>query len=183
MQVIFAQSSDFAGLTGERFEAGSGEGGGDTGEEVTGARYVKVTEAPADWTDGSYLIVYENGATATIFTDGDVAGNYTTAAISGNAIAAAGLTDYAVTIETMEGGYAVKAKGGYLYGASGKNDLCFDTAQKLNTITMESDGVKFVSETSVLRFYSSGTSSRFRYYKSTTYSQQNPVQLYKYVAE
>ena len=183
MQVIFAQSSDFAGLTGERFEAGSGEGGGDSGEEVTGARYVKVTEAPADWTDGSYLIVYENGATATIFTDGDVAGNYTTAAISGNAIAAAGLTDYAVTIETMEGGYAVKAKGGYLYGASGKNDLCFDTAQKLNTITMESDGVKFVSETSVLRFYSSGTSSRFRYYKSTTYSQQNPVQLYKYVAE
>ncbi len=189
MQIIFAQASDYAGLTGERFEAGSGEGGeggegGNTGGgEVTGARYVKVTEAPADWTDGSYLIVYENGTTASIFTDGDVAGNFTTATISGDAIAADGLTEYAVTIEAMDGGYAVKAKGGYLYGVSAKNDLCFDTAQKLNTITMESDGVKFVSETSVLRFYSSGTSSRFRYYKSTTYSQQNPVQLYKYVAE
>lgn len=144
---------------------------------------MKVTEAPADWTDGSYLIVYEDGTSASVFTDGDVAKNFTTATISGNAIAAEGLTDYAVTIEAMDGGYAVKAKGGYLYGVSGKNDLCFDAAQKLNSITMESDGVKFVSDTSVLRFYSSGDASRFRYYKSSTYTYQNPVQLYKYVAE
>ena len=35
MQLIFAQTSDFAGLTGERFDAEGGSGSGDSGEEPT----------------------------------------------------------------------------------------------------------------------------------------------------
>ena len=49
-----------------------------------------------------------------------------------------------------------------------------------NKIEYESTGVKITSNTSVLRFNAASSDMRFRYYKSSTYSSQKAIQLYKY---
>lgn len=158
--------------------------GGDEGDEVTppagGASYVKVTEAPADWT-GRYLIVYENGTDAYVFNGADAVNGYVSAAISSNTIAASSdLTTYEVAVETMDGGYALKIGGQYMSGTNDANKLNLGSTQSLNTLTVEEDGVKVESNTSVLRFNATSNQMRFRYYKASTYAGQKPVQLYKY---
>ena len=88
----------------------------------------------------------------------------------------------AVTIEKTTDGYTLKVNGQYIYGTDGKNTLKFtDTAANaVNTITLsETDGVIITSNTSVLRFNSASNQMRFRYYKASTYSDQQAIQLYK----
>ena len=142
--------------------------------------YVKVTTAPTDWS-GEYILVYEhNSTTGYVWTGVDAANCYVSQSISGNTIADGGFIT--VTIAPMSGGYSVKVNGGtndgkYIAGTSGSNKINFVEAPALNTITLESDGVKMVSNTSVMRFNTN--EKRFRYYKSATYAQQKAVQLYK----
>ena len=144
--------------------------------------YKKVTESQSDWT-GTYLIVYEDGAKAYVFNATDAANGYLSATISDGTIASTSETDAVqVQIESMNGGYAIKSSKGYIYGKSNDNKLNFNsTTQQLNEIEYESTGVKIVSLTSVLRFNSTSGQMRFRYYKSSSYSSQKPVQLYKLV--
>ena len=53
-------------------------------------------------------------------------------------------------------------------------------ANAVNTITLsETDGVIITSNTSILRFNSASNQMRFRYYKASTYSDQQAIQLYK----
>ena len=69
-----------------------------------------------------------------------------------------------------------------IYGTDGKNTLKFtDTAANaVNTITLsETDGVIITSNTSVLRFNAASNQLRFRYYKSSSYANQQAIQLYK----
>ncbi len=146
----------------------------------TNGDYVKVTTAPTDWS-GEYILVYEhNSTTGYVWTGVDAANCYVSQSISGNTIADGGFIT--VTIAPMSGGYSVKVNGGtndgkYIAGTSGSNKINFVEAPALNTITLESDGVKMVSNTSVMRFNTN--EKRFRYYKSATYAQQKAVQLYK----
>ena len=153
-------------------------------EETTGY-YVKVASEPADWS-GKYLVVYEEGADAYVFNGKDEANGYVAATIDGGVIKANGELDaVAVTIAVMEGGYSVKTANGYIYGISGSNALKFNsTTEQVNSIEyVDGEGVQIVSNTSVLRFNSASNGKRFRYYKSETYAEQKPVQLYKYVTE
>jgi uncharacterized repeat protein (TIGR02543 family) len=142
--------------------------------------FVKVTSEPTDWS-GEYVLVYEQSTTTGyVWTGVDATNCYVSKSISSNTIVDDGFVT--ITIAPMTGGYSIKVNGGtnngkYIYGTSGSNKINFGGSPSLNTLSYESNSVKIVSNTSVMRFNTS--ENRFRYYKSTTYTQQQPVQLYK----
>ena len=144
--------------------------------------YEKVTSSPSDWT-GEYLLVYEADATtAYSWTGVDAANCYEEMTISGNSISASNAVT--ISIAAMEGGYSILVNGGtnngkYIYGQSGSNTIKFGASPELNTLEYESDGVKITSYTSVMRFNNASNNLRFRYFKSTSYTNQQAVQLYK----
>lgn len=151
------------------------------------ADYAKVTSAPSDWS-GEYILVYENSTTeAYVWTGVDDASDYTTATIANNKVS--GDNFVTITIASMEGGYSIKVNSGkysgkYIYGTSGKNIINFSGSASLNTLEYETTGAKITSYTSVMRFYVSSSNpsdNRFRYYKSSSYSNQKAIQLYKLV--
>ena len=142
--------------------------------------YVKVTTAPTDWS-GDYILVYENSATsASVWTGIDAQNCYVSKTINNNVIANDGMVS--ITIAAMTGGYSIKVNGGtnngkYISGTSGSNKINFGNTASVNTLAYESNSVSITSNTSVMRY---NTAEKwFRYYKSTTYTQQQPVQLYK----
>ena len=155
-----------------RTEAGTGTGSSD--------EFTKVTSAPSDWS-GDYLIVWEAGNNdARVFNGESGTEKFATGTISGNKITKS--DDYAVvSIEKMTGGYSLYVDGkGYMKGTSGSNALSYATSAQLNTIEMDDDGVLITSNTSVLRWNNATSSGHmFRYYKSTSYAAQQPIQLYK----
>ena len=150
--------------------------GGATGD------YVKVTEAPTDWS-GEYILVFEqSNTTGYVWTGEDAVNSYVSKTISNNSIADDGFVT--VTIAPMTGGYSVKVNGGanngkYISGTSGNNKINFVASPALNTFSYESNSVKMVSNTSVMRFNNTSGQNRFRYFQSSTYTSQQPVQLYK----
>ena len=150
--------------------------------DIPAGSYVKVTTTPTSW-EGTYLIVYENGKTANVFNGQDAINGYITASISNNIISGSNTLDaVAVKIESMTGGYAIKINNKYLSGTSGSNNLNFNDTQQLNTIKLDDDNtVLITSNTSVLRFNSTSSQLRFRYYKSATYDGQKAICLYKLV--
>ena len=145
--------------------------------------FVKVTSAPADWS-GEYILVYEQSATAGyIWTGVDAVNSYVSKTISNDII-----TDdqslITLTIASMSGGYSVKVNGGanngkYIYGTSNTNKINFGSNPSPNTLSFASNSVKMVSNTSVMRFNNNSGQNRFRYFQSGTYTDQQPVQLYK----
>ena len=147
--------------------------------EETAGYYMEVVAEPADWS-GKYLIVYEDGADAYVFNGEDEVNGYVSATTDGDVIKANSEIDaVAVTVAAMEGGYSIKTAYGYIYGASGSNKLNSNTSvEQLNTIELAADGV-VITAGEVLQFNSASNQMRFRYYGS----DQQPVQLYKYVEE
>ena len=147
--------------------------------EETAGYYMKVVAEPADWS-GKYLIVYEDGADAYVFNGEDEVNGYVSATTDGDVIKANSEIDaVAVTVAAMEGGYSIKTAYGYIYGASGSNKLNSNTSvEQLNTIELAADGV-VITAGEVLQFNSASNQMRFRYYGS----DQQPVQLYKYIEE
>ena len=138
---------------------------------------------PEDWS-GTYLVVYEADSTsAYVFNGNDAVNGYVSATIANSKITSSTELDaVAVTIEKTTDGYTLKVNGQYIYGTDGKNTLKFtDTAANaVNTITLsETDGVIITSNTSVLRFNAASNQLRFRYYKSSSYANQQAIQLYK----
>ncbi|MBQ3356334.1 MAG: endonuclease [Oscillospiraceae bacterium] len=153
---------------------GSGSGNGD---------YVKVTSAPSSWT-GDYLIVYEsgnlifNGSLTTL----DANNNNQSVTISSNTIPAAQGDAYKVTIAGASGSYTIQTASGYYIGnTSDSNTLSSSTTTAYtNSITYNSGDVDIVSSGgSYLRFNSASNTMRFRYYKSSSYTGQKAIQLYK----
>ena len=156
------------------------QGGGSSGSNTGDGDYVKVTATPEDWS-GEYLLVYEQSSTTGyIWTGVDGTNCYVSKTISNNTIAD---DDFiTITIAPMTGGYSIKVNGGtndgkYIYGKSNDNKILFGTDPQLNTIEYEANSIIITSNTSVLRYNTSATV--FRYYKSSTYTNQQPVQLYK----
>lgn len=147
-------------------------------EEPGTKQYVKVTSAPADWS-GEYLIVYENGNNAYVFNGVDAANGYVSATINNGVIAYS--EELAAVQVTIGSDNSLKINGKYMSGTSGSNKLNFGASASTNEIVLESTGVKITSNTSVLRFNSASDQMRFRYFKSTTYSSQKAIQLYKLV--
>lgn len=147
--------------------------------------YEKVTSNLADWT-GEYLLVYEHTAdTAYCWTGVDEAACFDVANISNGTITVGSPAPYTTLVmEPMDDGYSIMVNGGandgkYIYGQNGSNLVKFGNDPALNTLEYSDDCAMIISNTSVMRFNSSSNNKRFRYFKSTSYTNQQPVQLYK----
>lgn len=146
-------------------------------------KYVKVTSAPTDWS-GTYLIVYEASETeGRIFTGVVGDHNNLQATIDNGTIDVTNeIKALEIEIAHMTGGYSLKCPSGYMYGTSDTNVVSFNTTTaQLNTIEYNTTDkcTKITSNTSVFRFNSNAQQMRFRYFKSTSYTSQSKVQLYK----
>ena len=147
--------------------------------------YVKVTSAPTDWT-GDYLIVYEEGSLAFngALTKLDDAHNTISVSILDSKISRSTTTDASrFTITRSGNGYAILAASGlYIGQGSNSNGLASSESELVNTISYNASdqSVDIISSGGAyLRFNAADNQVRFRYYKSSTYSAQNPIQLYK----
>ena len=143
-------------------------------------KWTLVTSEPESW-EGDYLIVYEDKAFDGSLTKLDAVNDYTTVTVSGNEITT-DVCDFYFTIEQIDGGYSIKsASGYYIYQTSDGNGLKSSTSTTgSNAITFKSsDDIEIVSGGAHLRFNAASNQMRFRYYKSSTYTDQKPIQLYK----
>ncbi len=150
---------------------------------VSTGDYVKVTSEPSDWS-GEYLIVYEGGNVA--FNGGltslDAVSNTIPVSISSNTIVANATTDAArFTLAAMSGGYSIKSASGYYIGqTSNANGMATNASTRYaNTIAYNNGDVGIVSSGAYLRYNSLSGQTRFRYYKSSSYTSQKAIQLYK----
>ena len=147
--------------------------------------FVKVTSALTDWT-GTYLIVYESAKVAFdgSLTTLDAAKNTQSVTIAGNQIEA---TDamLAITFDIAKNGtnYTLKSKSGYYVGqTSNANGLKANkTTTYANTLSLNTSdsSVNFVSGSAYLRFNAASSDMRFRYYKSSSYTNQKAIHIYK----
>ena len=145
--------------------------------------YEKVTSAPSDWS-GAYLIVYEGGNVA--FNGGlstlDAVSNTIGVTIYDGKIEKTATTEAAqFTIAPITGGYSIKsASGKYIGNDSNSNSLTSSNNALVNTLSCSSGSVNVISSGGAyLRYNSQSGQTRFRYFKSSSYSSQQAIQLYK----
>ena len=152
--------------------------------------FTKVTST-SNLADGEYAIVYENGASSYAF-DGatfeDAADNFVAASIEDGVLeATSALVAATVWITDTDDGYTIQShdKTKYITGKQSNNNGCtIGTTATYNTITFgtESDKtVALIKDTSnnVMRMNPNSGNPWFRFYKSSTYTAQGAVQLYK----
>ncbi|MBO6027358.1 MAG: T9SS type A sorting domain-containing protein [Bacteroidales bacterium] len=152
-----------------------------------GNNYVKVTST-ADLTDGQYLIVYEDGNLAF---DGsldplDAVGNTISVTINNNEIEVSSETAASeFTIAAISDGYSIQSASGYYIGqTSDANGLASsDATIYTNAISFDEGNANVVSSSAYLRYNNASNQNRFRYYKSTSYTGQKAIQLYKKVVD
>ena len=159
-------------------------------DDNTPAYFTKVTEAPTDWS-GTYLIVYEDdqkvfdGSLTTL----DAGNNFKDVTIADGKIEATDEVKAAqVTIAKLGDNYTIKSASGYFIGnTSDANKLYSNTStQYENTIALNTEGtvdVVAVNGGTYLRFNSASNQMRFRFFKSSTYTNQKAITLYKLVEE
>ena len=153
----------------------------------TSSIYKKVTSTDG-LTSGTYLIVYDEGSLAF---DGsletlDAVRNTIEVVINNNEIKGSETIDAATfTIDINEEGCTIKSASGYYIGRQDdSNGLLSSTeTEYTNTISINDDGdADIVSEGSAyLRYNATSGQERFRYFRSTTYTRQKAIQLYKLV--
>ena len=155
-----------------------------TASTAWGATYTKVTTAPSDWS-GEYLIVYETGNVAFngALTKLDDVSNTVAVEISDNTITGDDNIDKAIfTISKSGNNYTIKSASGYYIGqTSNANGLQADKTETYShTISLDNDGtVNLVSGGAYLRYNAASNQYRFRYYKSSSYTGQKAICLYK----
>ncbi len=148
--------------------------------------FIKVTEDQTDWT-GTYLIVYEagsiafNGATTEKL---DVANNGTDVTITDGKIAATDTNMTAVfVIEKIDGGYTIRSNSGLFFGSQSDTNSLLSNATKtyVNTITVDTDGNAVITGEggAILRYNIASNQNRFRFYRTASYTDQQPIALYK----
>lgn len=153
---------------------------------VFGAVYEKVTTAPTDWS-GKYLIVYESGKVAF---DGsratlDATSNNKIVTISDNKINLN--ADIYFTIIKDGSNYLIQSFSGYYVGQTSNDNglLCHRTTKYYNTISLNNDKTINIKSSAgaYLRYNAASNQNRFRYYKSSSYTGQKAICLYKLVEE
>ncbi len=145
--------------------------------------YVKVT-ANDQLTSGIYLIVYEEGSLA--FDGGlqtlDAVGNSIDVEIADNVIPATDEVDAAAFTYDAVAGTLKSASGYYIGITSDANGLsASSTTAYTNTLSINEAGNADIvsSGGAYLRYNSASNQTRFRYYKSSSYTGQKAIQLYK----
>ena len=152
------------------------------------SQYEKVTSEPTDWS-GKYLIVCENQNIAFdgSLTSLDVAGNNFEVTIDDDVIAySAAIDAKTFTIAAVTGGYSIQSESGYYIcgKGSGNNGMnSSDSEEYVNTISLTNeDNATIIGDGAYMRCNANNGNPWFRYFKSTTYTSQDPIQLYKYIA-
>lgn len=156
-------------------------------EDEVVATYELVTEAPEDWS-GRYLIVYEDPTIGCLAMDSslstlDAKENYRSLPNEGNTIISNADNDVYFTISKNGTGYSIASKNGkYMNQSSNANGL--QTVSQPDdplSIALNEDGsVDIVgAEGAHLRFNSLPDQMRFRFYKTDSYNNQQPIYLYK----
>ncbi len=151
-----------------------------------GNYYVKVTSTTG-LTNGQYLIVSENEDGNVAFNGGlatlDAVSNTIPVTISNNKIESTATTDAASFTIDVSNGAIKSASGNYIGNGSDSNALSTSTNALTNTlsITVSGDATIKASGGSYLRYNATNGQWRFRYFKSSTYTGQKPIQLYKLV--
>lgn len=153
--------------------------------DVTAAQavttYEKITTT-SELTDGRYLIVYEEGSVAF---DGsrttlDATNNTKSVTINNNQIQTN--EEIYFTINTTAGTIQ-SASGKYIGNASNSNGLTGNDNTLTNTLSIDEDGNAVIvsSGGAYLRYNATSGQERFRYFKSSSYTSQQSIQLYKEV--
>ena len=158
-----------------------------TGGETTIEQYEKVTSNLSDWS-GKYLIVYEEGNVA--FNGGletlDAVSNTIDVTISDNVIKSDSITNAASFIIVKSGEeYTIQSTKGYYIGqTSDANGLTANDSELKNSIEINDDGsVDIIAKGGAyLRYNSASNQNRFRYYKSSSYTGQKAIHLYKLIS-
>ena len=159
--------------------------------------YVKLTETPADLS-GEYLIVYEDSkgspAAPKAFNGGlgtlDAASNTISVTIDGNTIKSTDATDAAKFTITKNGdAYIITSASNYHIGQTSDANglLSSKSTSYTNTITITEGNADIIGSGGAYLRYNKvsaldqgqQTGLRFRYYKSGTYTGQQPIALYK----
>ena len=152
--------------------------------------FEKVTADLGTWS-GTYVIGYDLGdGNAVIFNGQSIDnGNGVTVAIADNKVTVS--TDCAIEIAAVDGGYTVKAKGGYLNGkAADQNGMKFEEAPSTATIVWTDGNPILTSAVGTILRYNNGPEyndqtknySWFRFYKANS-SVQTPVAFFKLTGE
>ena len=162
----------------------------ETTGKVLEKTYVEVTENQVDWS-GDYLIGYKVSDTeAYVFNSSlstiDDTKNYVTLPVINGKIKSSTTNDaYKFTISAVSGGYSIKSSSGYYIGqTSDTNGLASsDSSVYTNTIKFNADSsVDIISSGGAyLRYNATSGQTRFRYFKSATYTAQKAITLYKCV--
>ena len=147
--------------------------------------YEKVTAEPADWS-GEYILVYEADATnARVWKGADEANNYAEATIATGVIAApegAAVLTIAKVAESDPVVYTIQVGTKYIGQTSNSNGIKIQDDAINNSISYNgTDAAVDIAASSAHLRYNSASSSYFRYYKSSSYSSQKKIQLYKKV--
>ena len=148
--------------------------------------FTKVTEDQTDWT-GTYLIVYEAGSIAfngAMADKLDAEGNGVGVTIADGKIAA---TDANIAVsfvvEKIEGGYTIRSKSGLYFGSESDTNSLLSNATKtyFNNFAIDADGNTTVTGEggAILRYNAASNQNRFRFYKTSSYTSQQPIALYK----
>lgn len=147
---------------------------------MASATYNKVTSTDGI-TDGQYLIVYETGKVAFdgSLTTLDATSNTVSVTISNSSITG----DFAANEFTISktDGAILSASGKYIGNASNSNGLTSSNNKLTNTLSISNDG-NFVAKSSggaYLCYNNASDQKRFRYFKSSSYTSQQAIQLYK----
>ena len=142
--------------------------------------YEKITSTD-DLTTGNYLIVYEdgglafNGSLSTL----DASGNTSAVTINNNVIETD--EDIYFTIDIDNGNTIMSASGNYIGRTTNSNGMNVNASTAYtNSISFDNGNANIVgSGGAYLRYNSASDNLRFRYFKSSTYTSQKAIQLYK----
>ena len=157
-----------------------------------GGYFTKVMSMAGFEVGGTYLIVYEGGSKALngALEAPDVVGNGISVTISNDRIEASSSNMAATFIITEKaGGYSIRGTSGkYIGNNSSDNALkCSYSDLYTNSLQFDVSGNVYIkcekdNNISYLRFNKAASENRFRYFKSSSYTSQQAIQLYKYVA-
>ncbi len=149
----------------------------------SGANYGKYEKATAV-AEGDYLIVCENqnvamdGSLSTL----DAAGNNKAVTISDGVLTLENADNYVFTIAAVTDGYSIKSKSGYYVGGKGSDSNGMNSStstEYVNTITISGGDADIVGNGAYMRCNPNSNNQWFRYFKSSTYTSQKAIQLYK----
>ena len=165
------------------------------------AVFAEGTPASATWTKattvaaGDYLIVCEDQNVAfdgSLSSNIDAGGNNKSVSISEGKLTLANADNYTVTLASVTGGYSIQTKSGYYLGSKELNNKSeeqngmqsSDETEFVNAISITNGDVAIVGHTGPYMRCNPNTNNDvanpwFRYYKSSSYSNQKAIQFYK----